>query len=110
MKKQTLIMVLGTLLAVGIGFVVWFQGTKSVPISPVAELNQPTSTSVEPIITIVTSMPTSTPIVAPQDKKPAPKHRVGETLDQCIQVELDLGQEDANAIFLKCLPSAATPK
>jgi len=100
-------MVLGIFLALGIGFAVWLESTKTVPPAP-AEQEPVVAVSTSTVVIATTSAPTA-PMAKPKSSpKPKTVHSPGESVDQCIQAEFDAGNDDANAIFLKCLPEAAS--
>ncbi len=98
-------MSLGVLVLLAIGFVMWFQGNRA----PEAPAGTESVSSTEPVATTRTSStyPAVSTGSVPSAQKPAVKPK--NPVEACIQAELDAGQTDANEIFKKCLPSAATP-
>lgn len=102
-------MVFALLIICVVGAVAWFQTGKVNSPEIVSEQFLPAIS--EGVSEISTTTPTST-YASPEPEiiiPPTPRHRLGETVDECIQIELDLGQSDANEIFKRCLPEAVTP-
>ncbi len=98
-------MILGVLVIVAIGFTMWFQGNRESPAKE-AETGQFVSSSV-PVTAGTTTSTASTrtvPAVQPAPKKKPSPAKPQNTVEACIQAELDAGEEDLNAIFVKCIP------